>query len=356
MEKLVSVAESRRFMIDCFKISGVPQHHAEQQADLLVAADYRGHISHGLNRLQHYLNDLSTKSADGTAVPKILKESPATAWVDGCNGLGAVVGNFCMDLAIEKAKKVGVGWVCAKNCNHYGMSGWYPWRAMKEGLVGISMSNASPIMAPTGAKEAALGTNPISVAAQAEDDQFLLDIATAATSLGKIEIKRRKGEKIPEGWLQNTEAASTNDLEKKSKDDIVMRFGGDSGHKGYGLSVVVEILSGVMAGANFSTKIRKWSPTDTNQRANLGQLFAAIDPCYFDPNFKANLADLTCRLRKSQPIDPKKPVLVPGDMEAAAMKAVDEAGGIKYLPDQLKACEELAQCLKVNPLSFANRE
>uniref|UniRef100_A0A1B0ABB2 Uncharacterized protein n=1 Tax=Glossina pallidipes TaxID=7398 RepID=A0A1B0ABB2_GLOPL len=113
-----------------------------------------------------------------------------------------------------------------------------------------------------------------------------------------------------------------------------------------GLSVAVEILSGVMAGANFSTKIRKWTPTDINQRANLGQLFAAIDPCYFAPNFKANLADLSSRLRKCQPIDPKKPVLVPGDMEAAAMKTVDEAGGIKYLPDQLKACEELARRLK----------
>uniref|UniRef100_A0A1A9VE73 Malate dehydrogenase n=1 Tax=Glossina austeni TaxID=7395 RepID=A0A1A9VE73_GLOAU len=305
VEKLVSVAESRRFMIDCFKAFGVPQIHAEQQADLLVAADYRGYISHGLNRLQHYLNDLSTKSAEGTAVPKILKESPATAWVDGCNGLGAVVGNFCMDLAIKKAKKVGVGWVCAKNCNHYGMCGWYPLRAMKEDLVGISMSNASPIMAPTGGKEAALGTNPISVGAKAEDDQFLLDMATAASSLGRIEIQCRRGEKIPEGWLQKLEAASTTDREATSKDFIVMPLGGGSSgssHKGYGLGAVVEILSGVMAGANFSTKIRKWTPTDINQRANLGQLFAAIDPCYFAPNFKTNLEDLNCRLRKSQPV------------------------------------------------------
>uniref|UniRef100_A0A1B0GAM8 Malate dehydrogenase n=1 Tax=Glossina morsitans morsitans TaxID=37546 RepID=A0A1B0GAM8_GLOMM len=108
MEKLVSTAESRRFMIDCFKIFGVPQNYAEQLADLLVAANYHGQISHGLNRLQHYLNDLSTKSADGTAVPKILKESPATAWVDGCNALGAVIANFCMDLAI---KKVSVGFM-----------------------------------------------------------------------------------------------------------------------------------------------------------------------------------------------------------------------------------------------------
>uniref|UniRef100_A0A1A9ZX93 Alpha-1,3-glucosyltransferase n=1 Tax=Glossina pallidipes TaxID=7398 RepID=A0A1A9ZX93_GLOPL len=116
MEKLVSIAESRRCMIDCFKILG-------GSAKLCrTAAGYRGHISHGLNRLQHYLNDLSTKSADGTAASKILKESPAITWVDGCNGFGAVVGNFCMDLDIKKSKKVGVGWVSAKNSNHYEMS------------------------------------------------------------------------------------------------------------------------------------------------------------------------------------------------------------------------------------------
>jgi LDH2 family malate/lactate/ureidoglycolate dehydrogenase len=112
--KLVSVAEAKRFIVDCFVAAKTPQSHAEQMADLLVEADYRGHFSHGMNRLEMYINDLAINSCNGAAVPTIIKETPATAWVNGENGLGAVVGNFCMDLAIKKAKECGVGWVVAK--------------------------------------------------------------------------------------------------------------------------------------------------------------------------------------------------------------------------------------------------
>lgn len=236
--QLVSVEESRRFMIDCFKAVKVPQDHAEQMADLLVAADYRGHFSHGMNRLEMYLNDLAINSTDGSAVPKILKETPSTAWVDGLNGLGAVVGNFCMDLAIKKAKQVGVGWVCAKGSNHYGIAAWYPMRAMKEGLVGMSMTNTSPLMAPTRSKEAALGTNPLALGVPAKDDKYLLDMATTAVAVGKIEIQRRKGAPLPDGWAQDPEGAVTTDAELAFKTGCLMPLGGpeiNSGYKGYGM-------------------------------------------------------------------------------------------------------------------------
>lgn len=236
-QNLVKVEESRRFMIDCFKAAGVPQDHAEQQADLLVGADYRGHFSHGMNRLEMYLNDLSIKSTNGEAIPTIIKETPSTAWVDGNNGLGAVVGNYCMDLAIKKAKQVGVGWVCAKGSNHYGMAGWYPMRAMKEGLVGMSMTNTSPLMAPTRSKEAALGTNPLSLGVPAKDDHFLLDMATTAVAVGKIEIQRRKGEPLPHGWAQDPEGNETTDPELAFQTGCLMPLGGPeitSGYKGYG--------------------------------------------------------------------------------------------------------------------------
>lgn len=112
---MISIEEARRFMVDCFVKSHTSQENAQAMADLLVEADYRGHYSHGMNRLEMYINDLHKNSTDGKIKPKILNETPATAWVDGLNGLGAVVGNFCMDLAIEKAKNTGVGVVCAKS-------------------------------------------------------------------------------------------------------------------------------------------------------------------------------------------------------------------------------------------------
>ncbi|KAH8295782.1 hypothetical protein KR018_008765, partial [Drosophila ironensis] len=354
--KLVSVAESRRFMIDCFKAVKVPQANAEAQADLLVGADYRGHFSHGMNRLEMYINDLAINSTDGAAEPKILKETPATAWVDGLNGLGAVVGNFCMDLAIKKAKAVGVGWVCAKGSNHYGMAGWYSMRAMDQGLVGISMTNTSPLMAPTRAKEAALGTNPLAVGANAENgDHFLLDMATTAVAVGKIEIQRRKGAALPDGWAQDPEGKVTNDAELGFKTGCLMPLGGSeltSGYKGYGLGAMVDVLTGVMAGANYSTKVRKWTHAGADSAADLGQVFIAVDPCCFAPGFEERMTDFNCRLRNIAPTDPNNPVLLAGDKESKGMEAVDKAGGIQYLENQLKTCAALAEKLKIAPLAF----
>lgn len=201
-------------MYDCFVQSKTSKENAQAMADLLAEADYRGHFSHGMNRLEMYINDLHKNSTDGMTQPEILNETPATAWVDGKNGLGAVVGNFCMDLAIQKAKNVGVGVVAARRkkiksknlfinlikrikctgSNHYGIAGWYTMRAQKQGMIGLSGTNTSPLMAPTRSMEAGLGTNPLSFAAPADNgDSFVLDMATTAVAVGKIEIQRRKG-------------------------------------------------------------------------------------------------------------------------------------------------------------------
>ncbi|VDM77364.1 unnamed protein product, partial [Strongylus vulgaris] len=164
-----------RFASDCVMSVGAVESHARQLAEVVVEADVRGHYSHGLNRLDHiicnvlfaemYVMDLEKKTCKPDGVPKILKERAACAWVDGENLLGPVVGNFCMDLAIQKAKQAGVGWVVAKGSNHYGIAGWYVMRAMREGVIGMSMTNTSPISYPTRSSQPALGTNPIAVGA-----------------------------------------------------------------------------------------------------------------------------------------------------------------------------------------------
>lgn len=151
--ELIAVEEARRFMIDGLTAAGAASQHAKDQADLLLEADLRGHFSHGMNRLEFYINDLLINATDGKGKPLILKEKGATAWVDGKNCLGAVVGNFSMKLAINKAKEFGVGWVIAKGSNHYGIASWYPMQAMKEGFIGISMTNTSPLVCPTRSKE-----------------------------------------------------------------------------------------------------------------------------------------------------------------------------------------------------------
>lgn len=302
----VAIDESRRFMTDCFVASKTPLAHARQMADLLVEADYRGHFSHGMNRLEMYINDLHTGSTDGAAEPAVLQQSPATAWVDGQNGLGAVIGNFCMDLAIEKARNVGVGVVTAKGSNHYGIAGWYAMRAQQQGLIGMSMTNTSPLMTPTRSRDAALGTNPISFAAPANNgDSFVLDMATTAVALGKLEIQRRKGEALPLGWAQDREGNVTSDAHEAYAASRLMPLGGaeeTSGYKGYGLGAMAETLCGVLAGAHFATHVRHWTLEGSTEAPNLGQFFMAIDPKYFAPGFTDRMSEQNAILRGMKPV------------------------------------------------------
>ncbi|GFG29274.1 hypothetical protein Cfor_07951 [Coptotermes formosanus] len=302
---VVPVEELTRFIKEAMVAVGTVQEHAEQMADVLVAADCRGHYSHGLNRLEMYVTDVESKTTDANAKPVVLKESPATAWVDGNNGLGPVVGSFCMQLAITKAKSVGVGWVAAKRSNHYGIAGWYARTALEHGLLGMSFTNTSPLMGPTRATKAALGTNPLSLAAPGKSgDSFVLDMATTAVAVGKIEVQRRKGEPITEGWAQDAQGQSTTDADLAFKTKCLMPLGGPeitSGYKGYGLGLLVETFCGILSG-------------------------------------KA---------------DPFKPVMVPGDPERNHMKLVDEEGGVPYHENQLKASEGTPDRLLPRPCKIA---
>lgn len=289
-------------MYDCFIACKAPEKHADLMADLLTTADYRGHFSHGMNRLEWYVNDLLTETTDGAAEPKILKESPATAWVDGCNGLGAVVGKFCMDLAVKKAKNIGVGWVCVKRSTHYGIAGWHTLNAEKQGLIGISMTNTSPALCPTRSTRAALGTNPISVAAPATDgDNFVLDMATTAVALGKIEMQRRKGESIPAGWAQDPHGQVTTDADIAINAQCLMPLGGTettSGYKGFGLSAMVELFCGISAGSDIATNIRRWTISGIKEEeANLAHVFIAVDPNCFAPGFEDRVSEFSGIIR-----------------------------------------------------------
>ncbi|KAF5302680.1 hypothetical protein FQA39_LY10176 [Lamprigera yunnana] len=350
---LIPMKEVKRFMVDCMEAVGAPLEHAQALANLLAEADHRGIFSHGMNRLEMYVNDIKSGTCDPNAKPKILKESASTAWVDGQNGLGPVVGNFCMGLAIAKAKNVGVGWVCAKESNHYGIASMYSLQALEKGLLGLSFTNTSPLMGPTRGKEAVLGTNPLSLAAPAENsDSFILDMATTTAAVGKasfcIEMHKRKNTPIPHGWAQDSSGNSTTNPEDAA---CLMPVGGpeiNSGYKGYGLAMLVEIFCGILSGSAYGPNIRKWTVNSTV--ANLGQCFIAVDPNCFAPGFEGRMSDLMNHLRSMEPADPNLPVLIPGDPEKKYKDSVDKAGGVKYVVNQMETCAKLAQELNVKPL------
>lgn len=287
---------------------------------------------------------------------KLVHHLQAIALVDGQNALGQVIGKYCMEMAIEKAKKFGIGMVAARGSNHYGICGYYSMMAMEQSLIGFSCSNTSPLMAPTRSMKAALGTNPLSLGMAArEGDEFVLDMATTAVALGKIELAIRKDEGIPEGWALDSHGKVTQNAQEAYNASLLMPVGGaehTSGYKGYGLGLMVEILCGVLSGSEFGPNIRTWKSGD--RVANLGQCFMAINPEAFAQGSKERLSTLLEQLR-ALPTAGEEPVLIAGDPERRHMEKVDREGGISYHPNQLRASEEFAKHMGVRPMKLISK-
>lgn len=348
--RAVFPGEVRSFAQSCLIRAGATEEHAASLAELLVAADTRGHFSHGLNRLDMYVKEIESGICDGQAAPEVVQETPATAFVDGKNGIGPVVGTFCMDLAIKKAKTVGIAWVNCTGSNHYGIAGWYAIRAAENGLIGMSFTNTSPLQVPTRAKKPVLGTNPIAFAAPGrKGDHFVLDMATSTAALGKVEVCHRREIPIPNAWGVDSEGIETNNPSEVLNGGGLMPLGGSeqtAGYKGYGLAAMVEVLCGVLSGGPFAHHIRRWK--SSKEIANLGQSFMAMNPDCFAPGFQDRLQTMMDELRNLEPSDPSKPVLVAGDPERLNCGKVDNKGVIPYPQQLISVMDEMADRLGVD--------
>ncbi|KAK0097507.1 hypothetical protein PV326_001429 [Microctonus aethiopoides] len=354
---IVPKNEVVRFISDCMHKAGATVQDAQTVADHLMTADYRGHFSHGMNRVSMYVNDIEGKLTDPHAKPEILTDFQAICLVDGKNGLGQVIGKFCMELAIEKAKKFGIGLVSAKGSNHYGICGYYTLMAADKGLIGFTCTNTSPLLVPTRSTVSALGTNPLSIGMRANnDDEFILDMATTAVALGKIEIAIRKEEEIPEGWALGLDGKITKNSQEAFDNGKLLPLGGtetNSGYKGYGLAMMVELLCGILSGSNFGQNIRNWK--NDIKLANLGHCFMAIDPEAFGPGAKDRLSQLLIELRNLPVAAGDDCVMVAGDPEREAMSKVNRTGGIHYHPNQIKTCDEMAEKLHIHSIKYINK-
>lgn len=348
----VHISEVKAFIESCMLSVGAKASHGSQLAEVLVAADYRGHFSHGLNRLEMYVNDLKSKTTISDREPTIICEKTATAYVNGENLLGPVVGNFAMQLAIQKARDSGVGMVTAKGSNHYGIAGWYSMQASDIGMLGMSFTNTSPLQVPTRGKKPVLGTNPLTLAAPGRDgDSFVLDMATSGVAVGKVEICDVQKTQMPRGWGVDNDGQETTDPKAVLGGGALLPLGGleiTSGYKGYGLAMLVEIFCGILANADYGPNIRFWK--DNDREANLGQCFLAIDPEAFAPGFQDRMQDMIDICRASEPVDPSKQVLVPGDPERNHMAMCDTLGGIPYHPNLIEVMARLAKETSVEPM------
>lgn len=286
-----------RFCAAVFEKLGVPPSDAKIAADILVLADLRDKGSHGVARLGRYVEGLKKGIMVPTDKSQVVHETATTALIDGGRSLGQVVGHRAMALAIEKAKAHGTGFVTVRNSNHYGIAGYYALMAVPHGCIGISMTNAAPLVVPTFGRDALLGTNPIAVAVPAEGEPFLFDAATSVVPRGKLEVYERQGKPMPFGWAVDARGKGTTNatevLENLGKrgGGGILPLGGEgeefSGHKGYGLAMVVEILSSVLAGGAFGL-----GTYAAEGSANIAHFFGAIRVDAFRP-----LADVSRDLR-----------------------------------------------------------
>jgi L-2-hydroxycarboxylate dehydrogenase (NAD+) len=346
------------FMVDALVAMGVPVDDAKIIADVLITSDLWGVRSHGVAHLKMYHERMKVGLQLPVTKLTVVKDTPTTAVMDGGNGMGMVVGYHAMQLAIQKAKQYGLGAVAVRNSSHYGVAGYYPMMAVREGLVGLSVTNAHPSTAPTFGVRPMLGTNPIAVAAPTDEPfPYMFDAATSIAPRGKIEIAARANKPIPEGWVIGQDGKSATDsggMIKQMNEGAMalLPVGGMGelmgGHKGYGLATMVEIFS-----AAFQNGTYLWGLTDTDavgkpQFLRIGHFFLAIDIEHFIPlaDFKQVTGNMMRELRSS-PRAPGQPrIYTAGEKEYYNTQRV-QAEGVEITPGVQKALQALRQELRL---------
>jgi LDH2 family malate/lactate/ureidoglycolate dehydrogenase len=345
------VEQLREFCARTFEHFGVPPADAARAADVLTAADLRGVDSHGVARLRFYFDLLAHGRINPHPNVRVVRELPATATVDGDNGLGLVVGPAANEIAMAKAEAVGCAMVSVSNTNHFGMAGYYPLRALERGLIGWASCNSTKLVAPLWGAERVLGTNPIAVAFPAgEEPPVVIDFATSAAAYGKIEIAQRKGEPIPPGWAIDREGNPATRPEQMIDGGALLPLGSTregGGHKGYCLAAAVDILSCVLSGANWGPfappfALRQEFPPRSVGKG-IGHAFGAarIDG-FIDPaEFRRQMDDWVRTMRATRPAPGTPGVVIPGDPERSA-EAERRVTGVPLLPAVVADLRDIA--------------
>jgi LDH2 family malate/lactate/ureidoglycolate dehydrogenase len=353
---LISESALRTFTQNIFMAMGCSDEHAVLAADVLIRSDLRGIDSHGVARLVGYVRLWEKKRINAKPNITIVHETPTTATVDGDAGLGLVVAPFAMRLAIEKAEKYGSGWVSVRNSNHFGIAGYHSLLAVEKEMIGIAMTNASPLVAPTFSNERLLGTNPMCYAFPAgKYPPLVVDMATSAAANGKLEIAQRSGKQVPEGWIQDANGNFTTDPHALKSGGSLLPLGSDrehGSHKGFGLSATVDILSAVLSGANYGPWVPPFvsflEPPDDPVGLGIGHFVGAMRVDGFRPvdEFKANMDNWIERFKSASTVNSNQKVIIPGEPELEA-EAERKKNGIPIVDavwDDLQGLAEKFQC------------
>lgn len=340
-----------QFAVEVFQSMGCSGVHSHRAAEVLLDADLKGIDSHGIARLPGYIRLWQQDRINPTPDIKVVHETPSTAVIDGDGGLGLVVAPEAMKYAMFKAETAGTGWVSVRNSNHYGIAGYHALMAVANDMIGISMTNASPLVAPTFSAERLLGTNPIAVAIPAGNQPpFVADFATTTVANGKLEISKRMGQPIPMGWAQDKNGQPSTDAGCVEEGGALVPLGGTrelGSHKGYCLGSMVDIFSAVLSGANYGPWVPPFvsflEPSNDPVGKGIGHFFGAMRINAFRPaqEFREQMDRWITRFRNSRPARGQEQVLIPGDPERS-MHMHRSKEGIPLLPAVVDNLDDLA--------------
>jgi LDH2 family malate/lactate/ureidoglycolate dehydrogenase len=313
----------RDFCAEVLRAAGVPENDARIVASSLVDADLSGMKSHGVTRLNDYLQRMEQGLMTPATKLDVVRETPSTALLDANDGWGQVASEKAVELVVEKAREVGSAWVGVRNSNHNGTAGYWTMKVAREGMVGICAMNTSPVMAAHGSKRPTLGTNPLSIAVPSSSGRpVVLDMATSNQARGKIILAAKNNDPIPEGWAITSEGLPTTDAKEALKGSVLPL----GGPKGSGLAIMLDILTGVLTGAEFGAKMPRMY--DDPQPQRVGHMFSAISIEAFVPmsEFLSRMDEKEQETREGPPAPGFERVSIPGDGTHERMAMHRESG------------------------------
>ncbi len=319
MTQYFAIPDLKSYIVRYFRRWEISGEDALLAADVLLSADMRGVDSHGVIRLKSYYGSrIAAGLIDPHASLKVVKETPTTIALDACNGLGHPAGVKAMRRCIAKARQSGIALATVRNSNHYGIAGYYAMMALPEDMIGISFTNSGPLVAPTHGRKAMLGTNPIAVAVPAASSRpYVLDMATSIVPIGRVAVYQKNEKSIPSGWGIDSNGCVTEDPGKVIDGGALMPLGGPEilrGYKGYGLALMVDIFSGVLAGSGFGDLVYG---SNGNEPAHIGHFFAAvcIDAFREVDAFKQDMDQLLSALKDSPKAEGEERIYIHGEKE-----------------------------------------
>jgi ureidoglycolate dehydrogenase (NAD+) len=312
--RTIQVADLRRFCMDALQSVGVSESDASISAEVLVTTDTWGTYSHGTYHLPNYVNKIRAGGIDPVGKPEILVDGPTFSIVDGHAAMGQVASCMAMEIAIEKARSHGLAYVGVRNSNHFGAAGYYANMAVREGMIGLAMSNADVNMAAPGSKGSVIGNNPFAYAVPAgEEWPIFLDIALSATAATKIFAAKAQGEPIPDNWIVDGEGRPTSDATNWPAVGSLLPMGG---HKGYGLAVMVEVVAAVLSGGSVTQDVKSWleSPSAPPGLAH-GFLVINASQIMSIEKFKKRIDRMIRAIKDSSKAAGSNQIYLPGEIE-----------------------------------------